>query len=107
MKEKVPEKHEVSPILPVFEHEELPNTHSLPVPRPPTNREQLMTKHYDMMAARQRAMVGPIRSHFGISQASFNHATRSLRPAAKKKQQVKAARQAKDPRGAAEHRADD
>ncbi len=58
----------VSPILRVFEHEELSHMHTLPVPRPPAYREQVLARHEEMAADRQKAMVGPIRNHIGLSQ---------------------------------------
>ena len=54
-------------LLPVFgEPKDLPPQLSLPIPRPPSYQEQLRARHDEMRAARQRGLVGPIRSYYGL-----------------------------------------
>ena len=57
----------VSQLLPVFnDPAEMAAPTTQAIPQPPTFREQLVMRNQEMLAAKSRAMVNPIRSFYGV-----------------------------------------
>ena len=57
----------VSQLLPVFnDPAEMAAPTTQAIPQPPSFREQLVMRNQEMLAAKSRAMVNPIRSYYGV-----------------------------------------